>query len=473
MTRGLGDRPLGGRELIGRGIDGGGSRASLGGASSPEARLIASLKAAGIFTRLDGLVVATSAGNKLTNLINPAKPATAVNSPSFAAPYGYTGNGTSSRILLPFIPSVDGVNYTLNRAGFGVVSGTDAASNTSDVGTQASANISNIVTRGGSNFITGDINSTANVVILNPESLGMFSLCRSDSATVKAYRGSTQIGANQAVAATGLPATAFWGLGSNSGAFSTKTQCLWWWGDSLHDIMPQFWAAIQTFLNSYKVFPFALDYFGDSFTFNAAFLGDLPTVANFYPALTSTALTSLGSRIATVNFAVSGTNSGNTGNNLQAKITATRTPPNPGLAGIYIGQNDVGGGFSSAQSQANIVAAGQALQARGYQLLLIYGKHYDNLTSGADTVSAQLAGNLTMRTYQQAAATQLAATGSVIYVDLYAYMRALIVAGTYTQGDHLWHEGATDTHPNAIGEQIIADATVAALVAAGWSARLV
>ena len=67
---------------------------------------------------------------------------------------------------------------------------------------------------------------------------------------------------------------------------------------------------------------------------------------------------------------------------------------------------------------------------------------------------------------QQAAAAQLGA----LYVDFHAYMRALIVAGTYTQGDATaWHVAVGNTHLNNVGEQILADAIYAAMQAAGWA----
>jgi hypothetical protein len=71
-----------------------------------------------------------------------------------------------------------------------------------------------------------------------------------------------------------------------------------------------------------------------------------------------------------------------------------------------------------------------------------------------------------LRVEQSAAATALGA----LYVDFHAYMRALIVATTYAQGDDTaWHVAIGNTHLNNTGEQILADAIYAAMQAQGWA----
>ena len=57
-----------------------------------------------------------------------------------------------------------------------------------------------------------------------------------------------------------------------------------------------------------------------------------------------------------------------------------------------------------------------------------------------------------------------------MYVDFYDWMRDLIVAGTYTQGDDTaWHVAVSNAHLNNTGEQILADAIYAAMQAQGWA----
>ena len=101
----------------------------------------------------------------------------------------------------------------------------------------------------------------------------------------------------------------------------------------------------------------------------------------------------------------------------------------------------------------------------GCKRVMIVGMHYFNFTTGADTTTVELARNATLRVKQQAAA---AATGAV-YVDLYAWMAALITAGTYAQGDNGWHLSVNDQHLNLAGQTILADAIEAAIIAQGWT----
>lgn len=116
-------------------------------------------------------------------------------------------------------------------------------------------------------------------------------------------------------------------------------------------------------------------------------------------------------------------------------------------------------------TQKNLTELANYVKNAGCKRILIVGMHYFNFTTGADTTSVQLARNAGLRTKQQAAAT---ATGSV-YVDLYAWMSALITAGTYTQGDFGWHLADADQHLNLAGQTILADAIEAAIIAQGWT----
>ena len=116
-------------------------------------------------------------------------------------------------------------------------------------------------------------------------------------------------------------------------------------------------------------------------------------------------------------------------------------------------------------TQKNLTELANYVKNAGCKRVMIVGMHYFNFSTGADTTSVQLARNAGLRTKQQAAAT---ATGSV-YVDLYAWMAALITAGTYTQGDFGWHLADSDQHLNLAGQTILADAIEAAITAQGWT----
>jgi lysophospholipase L1-like esterase len=261
---------------------------------------------------------------------------------------------------------------------------------------------------------------------------------------------------------------------------------------------------------------------GDSFTFNTTY-GQ--TEVNFYARCLETALRNAGRSYQSINLGVSG----NTTANMVARLSdVTNTSPHQyGI--LYGGINDNSGtstvqaspaptnttfsvastfgqrygtgglifvGAASAQvlsvagdaitltaplaggapaagtavsidTQSNLVKVGQTMQGYGTTRLLVPGLHYYNFASGlGDTTTTPNPNAASIRASQQAAATAL----SAVYVDLYAFMRALIVAGTYTQGDDLaWHVAVSNAHLNNTGEQILANAFFAALQSQGWA----
>jgi hypothetical protein len=95
--------------------------------------LIVSLKTASVWDKLDCLWL-TAAHDAQAAGINWKVPATfaltVVNSPTFAADRGYTGNGTSSYLSTGFTPSTAGGVYAQNNAHVGVWSRTSAQSGT-------------------------------------------------------------------------------------------------------------------------------------------------------------------------------------------------------------------------------------------------------------------------------------------------------------------------------------------------------
>lgn len=123
------------------------------------------------------------------------------------------------------------------------------------------------------------------------------------------------------------------------------------------------------------------------------------------------------------------------------------------------------GAVVEPDTQKNITEMAQYAQASGCSRVLVIGMHYWNFAAAGDTTSVELARNSALRVKQAAAA---AAVGAV-YVDTYAWMRALIVAGTYTQGDNGWHVAPSDQHLNEAGQAILADVIEATITAQGWT----
>lgn len=77
----------------------------------------------GIWPKLDFLYIFATNGSSDFSRINWITPSlyecTAVSTPTFASNQGWTGNGTSSYLDTGWIPSANGVHYTLNDASFG------------------------------------------------------------------------------------------------------------------------------------------------------------------------------------------------------------------------------------------------------------------------------------------------------------------------------------------------------------------
>lgn len=264
---------------------------------------------------------------------------------------------------------------------------------------------------------------------------------------------------------------------------------------------------------------------GDSHTYNYT-LGVIP--AEFYPAKLAALLNAAGANVTGYNNGASG----NTTGQMLARVALMVQFGVPSLSVIYGGTNDsqyastvqaspsptstvftVGSGKGTAyipgtyckvgsesalilsvatdaitlaaplaggapaagtavviDTQTNLKKIGDYLVAHGCSRIVYGGQHYLNFSSGGDTHASPLAGNVTLRGLQQAAA---AAVSGAVYCDFWAYMDSLIQAGQETQGSYSWHVLDSNTHLNAHGEEIIADALLATIQAqSGWVAAL-
>lgn len=117
-------------------------------------------------------------------------------------------------------------------------------------------------------------------------------------------------------------------------------------------------------------------------------------------------------------------------------------------------------------TQRNIEAWIDAMQARGVPKIMVIGYHYMNWASGGDTLTTEHPTRAALRALQAAAA----ASRSVPFCDTLAHMRAAVAAGDVVAGDDLsWHVAVGNTHLNAAGEQAVANAVHDAFVAQGWA----
>ena len=121
-----------------------------------------------------------TAESSLRNLVKRLHDATAVNSPTFTALEGFTGNSTSSYIDTNYNPYTQGIKYTLNNISLGIYSRTDVNGLYCDIGCRTTtSDYTNILSRnGGITYMR--LHSGLNPVIQDAEtnSLGMFIAAR-------------------------------------------------------------------------------------------------------------------------------------------------------------------------------------------------------------------------------------------------------------------------------------------------------
>lgn len=95
--------------------------------------LVTDLKTAGVWDKLDVFYVFATDGDSDFATLNWKAPSshqvTKVNSPTFTADSGFTGNGSSSYLNTNYDPSTSGTNYTLNDASISIWSNTFVLNN--------------------------------------------------------------------------------------------------------------------------------------------------------------------------------------------------------------------------------------------------------------------------------------------------------------------------------------------------------
>ena len=95
--------------------------------------LVTDLKTAGVWDKLDVFYVFATDGDSDFATLNWKAPSshqvTKINSPTFTADSGFTGDGSSSYLDTNFDPSVSGVNYTLNDASISIWNNTFVLNN--------------------------------------------------------------------------------------------------------------------------------------------------------------------------------------------------------------------------------------------------------------------------------------------------------------------------------------------------------
>ena len=184
--------------------------------------LILQLKEDGNWSKLDRLwIFATEAQqNARVSVTNPfSSQIIEVNSPTWTSNQGYDFNGTTQYLRTAYIPSVDGVNYTLNSAEHGLYSIENATSGSFawDMGAMSATDVSNLNIRDSSDIAYGKVNNAVANIISAAR--------RTGAGAINLFKNGVSI-ASDTDASTALPPVEFYiGAQNNNGvasAFSNR-----------------------------------------------------------------------------------------------------------------------------------------------------------------------------------------------------------------------------------------------------------
>ncbi len=182
---------------------------------------------------------------------------TEINSITWTAFLGYTGNGTTMSINSNFTPSTNGVNYTLNNASFGLYNRTEGALASYEIGVNGLALINyaaiNVRWTDNKNYWIINNNTTfANITVST--SIGLHQVNRTASNATNVNLNGAQVGTGS-VASSSLSALPFYLFarndnGSISGQ-STRNISLAFIGSGSIDVLKMY-NAVQTLATQLK-----------------------------------------------------------------------------------------------------------------------------------------------------------------------------------------------------------------------------
>jgi hypothetical protein len=165
--------------------------------------LVLSLKAGGIWNKLDVLYIFANDGGQDFGTLNWKAPtlnqATLNNSPTFTTNQGFNGNGTSSYINTNYTPSSVGNNYQLNDCSFGywAFSGLQTGGSRVNLGTRNSS-VSGLTYPVGvsENSLFINSNNISNVTLTSSSNLGLRHFNRVSSSGSRYYNSTGLVGSN-------------------------------------------------------------------------------------------------------------------------------------------------------------------------------------------------------------------------------------------------------------------------------------
>jgi hypothetical protein len=215
--------------------------------------LVVALKEAGIWSELDVLYV-LAAANSNAAVKNWKAPGTfslsLVNSPTFTAYRGFTGDGASAYLNTGWTPSTHGVKFTQNDASVWAWPINNIASNSSIAGS-VSSHYCFLYPRtvGGAAAIY--LNSAAGGASVSSvgDARGFIGGQRRGASDVRLFKNGVQIATNNQ-ASTGVPTASMWVLGAYPSSYSSFQNSFSAWGSSLSGKEAAFDAAVRTYLTA-------------------------------------------------------------------------------------------------------------------------------------------------------------------------------------------------------------------------------
>lgn len=219
--------------------------------------LVVSLKAAGVWGKLDVLYVLAAADAQAARLNwkSSSYDLTAVNSPTFTVDRGYAGDGATSYLRTNYIPSSNGASYLQNSAHAGVWDRTSRA--TADVAAlgarQGSANVLALYPRDAlSGAIRGEINGAdASPSVSIASSVGHSVTSRTGASAGAIYRNGANLGGTLPTSSTPPNREVYVCCRNNAGTpsqFTTDQLAAIHLGGGLNDAEA---LALYTALNTY------------------------------------------------------------------------------------------------------------------------------------------------------------------------------------------------------------------------------
>ena len=188
--------------------------------------LIAALKVAGVWAKIDALYVAAAADSQAAtrnwkqNLYN----ATAINSPTFTADQGFTGNGSSSYLQTGYTASTAGGNYVQDSATIGVWMRTElAADNIYDLAAFRSGGDTRINVRGAAGNQAIRLNSLDGTNPNVPSAIG-FTVGARSSPTVQRFLKNGVLLSSPTINSVQVPNSQFGLLGFGTGGNYSSRQ---------------------------------------------------------------------------------------------------------------------------------------------------------------------------------------------------------------------------------------------------------